>query len=60
MLPSGGTRTSLADVATAVTRRPPIANYTWGGAGTGFDVCGSAGKIEMASPLTWIGIAASA
>ena len=38
MPPSGGTRTSLVDVATAVTRRPPIATYTWGGAGRGFDV----------------------
>jgi hypothetical protein len=41
-------------MSTAVTRRPPIATYTWGGAGTGFDVCGSAGNIEMVSPLTWI------
>jgi hypothetical protein len=36
--PSGGTRTPLADVATAVTKRPGIATYTWGGAGTAFDV----------------------
>jgi len=35
---SGGTRTPLADIATAVTRRLRIATYTWGGAGTGFDV----------------------
>jgi hypothetical protein len=28
----------MADVATAVTRRLPIATYSRGGAGTGFDI----------------------